>query len=78
MVKDNDSFIKIRSLMERMDNKGTYFNGMLLEDQLINEAKRVNVDTFLQFMTRYEFNKGPFVRLGYIQLYETDTLAPSD
>lgn len=76
--KATEQNVKILSLMERMERPTTYHQAMLNESQLLMESTRVNVGTFLEFMTKYQVNRGPFVHLGYIQLYETDAAYPTD
>lgn len=76
--KATEQNVKILSLMERMERPMTYHQAMLNESQLLQESTRVNVGTFLEFMTKYQIQKGLLVHLGYIQLYKTDTAYPTD
>lgn len=78
---DNNSKItaaKIVSMMERMDTHQTYNAAMLNESQIILESTRVTADSFLEFLTKNMIHKGPFVQLGYLQIYPTDTAYPTD
>lgn len=69
---------KMLSLMERMDKTRSYDAAMLSESTILAESTRANVGSFLEFMTKYLIHKGPFIHLGYIQLYPVDTAYPSD
>ena len=77
--KLNEAIGRIHSLIERMDklhgcstnlNEGSF--------DMLNESSRVNTDSFIDFLTGYKPQQGSFVRLGYIQVYPTDTHYPSD
>ena len=69
---------KIVSLMERMDAHQTYDTAMLNESRIILESTRVSAESFLEFLTKNMIQKGPFVQLGYIQIYPTDAAYPTD
>lgn len=74
---------KMRSLMERMEKPHTNYQAILNEEKysqmrMLLESRRVNVDSFLQFITKYQIQRGLFVTLGYIQIYPTDTHYPSE
>ena len=76
---DNGKILgRMRSLMERIEGNMTYNEAMLNEERLILESTRVGLDNFLEFLTKYKVHKGPFVQLGYIQIYPTDTAYPTD
>jgi hypothetical protein len=76
--RSKETMAKIQSLIERTESHVTYNEAMERQSQLITEATRVGVNSFLEFLTKYAVNKGPFVRLGYIQLYQTDPAYPTD
>ena len=78
--KVKEQTARMLSLMEHLDRGGSrsLIDTEILEESLLRESKRANAGSFLEFMTKYLINKGPFVHLGYIQVYETDTAYPSD
>ena len=76
--KATEQNVRMLSLMERMERPMTYHQAMLNESNLLMESERVNMGTFLEFMTKYQINKGKFVHVGYIQLYETVPAYPTD
>lgn len=73
-----EQIIKMQSLMERMEHPQFYTTAMLNEEKMLQEAELANAGSFLEFLTKYKIHKGPFVNLGYLQIYPTDAAYPTD
>lgn len=69
------------SLIERMDRHMTHTDAMALNEniqRMLMEGQRVSSQSLIEFLTKYEVRKGPFIFLGYLQVYPTGKVYPSD
>ena len=78
MEKKNNKLFESLSLIDRLDKRVTFTESVDMKNRLIMEAERVGSKTFIEFLTRYDIRKGPFVTVGYIQLYPTSPMYATD